>query len=57
MFSGYKTYIVAVLMGALTTANLAGWIDPATYEAIMALLAAVGLGTLRAGVAKSGPPA
>jgi len=57
MLSGYKTYIVAVLMGALTTANLAGWIDPATYEAIMALLAAVGLGTLRAGITKSGPPA
>ena len=53
--TGYKTYIVAVLMGALSTAHMLGWIDDATYQAVLGLLGAIGLGTLRAGVAKSGP--
>ena len=54
-FAGYKTYIVAVLMGALSTAHMLGWIDDATYQAVLGLLGAIGLGTLRAGVTKSGP--
>ena len=54
-FAGYKTYIVAVLMGALSTAHMLGWIDDATYQAVLGLLGALGLGALRAGVTKSGP--
>ena len=54
-FAGYKTYIVAVLMGALSTAHMLGWIDYATYQAVLGLLGALGLGALRAGVTKSGP--
>ena len=53
--TGYKTYIVAVLMGALSTAHMLGWIDDATYQAVLGLLGALGLGALRAGVTKSGP--
>lgn len=52
--SGRKTYIIAILMGALSTAHMLGWLDDATYQAILGLLGAVGLGTLRAGVTKSG---
>ena len=52
--SGKKTYVVAVLMGALTVAHTAGMIDDATYQAMLGLLGALGLGTLRAGVTKSG---
>lgn len=54
---GYKTYIVAVLMGALSTAHMLGYVDDGTYQAILGLLSAIGLGTLRAGVTKSGPQA
>ena len=53
MFSGYKTYIVAALIAGASFANSVGLIDDGAYQALLGLLGALGLGTLRAGVAKS----
>ena len=50
---GYKTYILAILGGAVVAAKLAGLIDE---EMATTILAGLGFGTaatLRAGVAKS----
>lgn len=52
--SGYKTYIVAVLIAIATFSKTVGWIDQATFEAILGVLGALGLTALRAGVTKSG---
>ena len=48
MFKGYKTYIVAALMGALTVLKSLGYIDDATYQTLMALLGAGAVGTVAA---------
>jgi hypothetical protein len=47
---GKKTYIVAIVMGAVALGKVFGWIDQPLYEAAMGLLAALGFGALRAGV-------
>jgi hypothetical protein len=57
MLSGYKTYIVAGLAGALTIAHALGYIDSDGYATLMALLGAGGVATVRAAIAKSTPPA
>lgn len=44
---GKKTILVSVGIAALQAAYAAGRIDPATYQAIMGLLAALGLYTVR----------
>ena len=51
--TGYRTYIVAGLIALATFAKLLGWIDAETLAAIVALLGAGGLATMRAAV---GPP-
>ena len=51
---GKKTYVVAVLMGLATAAKTLGWLDETAFLALMGFLNATGLGTLRAGVQKSG---
>lgn len=48
MLSGYKTYIVAILTAALTLVHSLGYIDEATYQNLLALLAAGGLTTVAA---------
>lgn len=53
--SGYKTYIVAGLIGLTTAAKALGWIDDTVYQVVLGLLGAGGLAALRAGVTKSGP--
>ena len=53
--SGRKTYLVAALMGVLAMARTLGWLDEQSYQTVLGLLAGLGLGTLRAGVTKSGP--
>lgn len=53
ILAGKKTYVAAGAIFAATVAKSAGWIDEAVYEAIMGLLAALGLGALRAGVSKA----
>lgn len=52
--NGYKTYIVAGLIGLATVAHTLGWIDDTVYQVILGLLGAGGLAALRAGVTKSG---
>lgn len=49
--SGKKTYVVAVLVAALGVCQGMEWF--AVPDALYALLGAIGLGTLRAGVNKA----
>ena len=49
---GKKTYIVVVIGAVLNVAVAFGWITPDNLEAINAVLVALGLGALRAGVSK-----
>ena len=53
--SGKKSYLVAIVMGLLSTAYALDWVDDATYQTLLGVVGALGLGTLRAGVTKSGP--
>lgn len=53
MLSGYKTYIIAAVMGLVFALEFAGVITPDTAKAVEGLLIASGLMTLRAGVQKS----
>lgn len=50
--NGKKTYLVAGIMIIATGLKAFGVIDSSTYEGFMGLLAALGFGTLRAGVEK-----
>ena len=52
--SGYKTYIIAVALGALAVVHSLGYINDQIYQALMAALGAGGLAALRAGVTKAG---
>jgi hypothetical protein len=54
-FSGKKTYICAVLLGAATFAKAVGWLDDNSFQVVMSILGALGLAALRSGVQKSGP--
>jgi hypothetical protein len=53
--AGKKTYLVAASIALVTFAHSMVWVDDATYAALLGLLGAGGLATLRAGVTKSGP--
>ncbi len=55
--SGRKTYIVAILTAIFDVGCAVGWwtFDNQIVVAVNGLLAAFGLGFLRAGVSKSGP--
>lgn len=55
MLPGYKTYLAAFCLCVATGAKALGWIDESQYQTIMAILGALGLAFLRAGVTKSGP--
>ena len=56
---GYKTYIISALMVLLVAVTkLFGWEIPGVAvgdDWLTYIMGALGLGTLRAGVAKSGP--
>jgi hypothetical protein len=52
VFSGYKTYLVAIVGGIVTVVYLLGGIEWHTYEGILGLLGFSGLATLRAAVHK-----
>jgi len=56
LLKGKKTYIVAILMAALSAVRALGLIDEGTYQAILALLSGLGLATLRAGVESTKEP-
>lgn len=45
---GKKTYIVAIAIGMLTTANTLGYIDDETFKMLLGLLNGVGLMTISA---------
>ena len=49
--SGKKTYVIAIAVGVLAGLNAYGFVVP---DYVYQILAALGLGTLRAGVTKSG---
>ena len=51
--AGKKTYIVVIVGAVLNVAVAFGWVTPDNLEAINAVLVALGLGALRAGVSKS----
>jgi hypothetical protein len=53
---GYKTYIVAVLMGAGVAAQMLGYLTADQLTTLEALLAALGLGTLRHAIETTAPP-
>lgn len=48
VLSGYKTYLCAVGIGVATAAKALGYLDEATYQAIVGFLGAGGLAALRA---------
>lgn len=48
MLQGYKTYIVAVLLAILAALKALGYIDEATYQALIALLGAGAVSTVAA---------
>lgn len=50
--SGYRTYIIATLVGLLAAAKFLGYVDEQTFQALFALLTGGGLATLRMAVNK-----
>ncbi|MBW1918500.1 MAG: hypothetical protein JRI57_10850 [Deltaproteobacteria bacterium] len=50
---GKKTYLVALALALLTFARAGGWIDDNIYETLLGIMSALGLGALRAGLAKA----
>lgn len=48
--SGYKTYIIAALVGAVTVAHTLGYINDEIFKEALGFLGAGGLVTLRAAV-------
>lgn len=52
---GYRTYIIAVLVGVLTAVYQLNYIDLDTYQIVLGWLGAAGLATLRAGIGRSNP--
>lgn len=48
MLAGYKTYIIAILSGALTVMKALGYIDETLYNTLMALLASGGIASVAA---------
>jgi len=45
---GYRTYIIAALIGLVTVGHQLGYIDSTTYQTLLGVLGAGGLATLRA---------
>ena len=51
--AGKKTYIIVVIGAVLNVAVAFGWVSPDNLEQINAVLVALGLGAIRAGISKS----
>lgn len=51
--NGRRTYIVAVVIAVLNLCVAFGWISPENLAQINMVLGALGLGALRAGIARS----
>lgn len=52
VLSGYKTYIVAAILGLVTVATQLGYLNADQAKTVQELLAATGLVTLRLAVSK-----
>ena len=52
MVKGYKTYLSAGGIAAITLLHALGYIDDATFQMLLGLLGAGGLAALRAGVGR-----
>ena len=52
--SGKKTYILAVVAAVINLAVVSGWINVSYLPQINIVLGALGVGAIRAGIAKSG---
>ena len=48
--SGYRTYIVAIVVAVVTGVYQLNYIDLTTYQTVLGWLGAAGLATLRAGI-------
>ena len=48
--NGYKTYIVALLVGVASALHYMGWIDSEAYNIILGLLIGTGMATIRHGI-------
>ena len=48
VLQGYRTYIIAALIGLGTVGHQLGYIDSTTYQTLLGVLGAGGLATLRA---------
>ena len=52
MLDGWKTYIIAAVLGALSVAKYLGWVTPEAADQIQTLLLGGAFAALRAGVKK-----
>jgi len=50
MFQGYKTYIIAALIGVVSAIHALGYIDAGMYQTLLGVLTGGGLATLRLAV-------
>lgn len=48
VLQGYRTYIIAALIGLATALHQLGYVDSTTYQTLLGVLGAGGLATLRA---------
>lgn len=53
--NGYKTYIIAAIIGILAAAHYLGYLTGPAYDALLGIFSAGGLAALRAGVEKASP--
>lgn len=49
---GYKTYLAAAAVAAVSVAHYLGWVDESAYVTLLGLLGAGGLAALRSGCGK-----
>jgi len=52
--AGYRTYIIATLIGLLSAAHFLGYVDANTYQTFLGLLTGGGLAALRAASGSNG---
>ena len=54
MLTGYKTYTIAAVIAVLAAAKYLGYVDEGTFQALMAILLAGGLGTVHSAIVANG---
>jgi hypothetical protein len=52
MLSGYKSYIMALALGAVAASKYLGWLDAATVDTLVIALTGGAVAALRAGISK-----